>query len=297
MIYNVSILDFKGIESEVRIYPVAQVNETFRCDDYGVIFPKHEYPGELSEDPFSGEEVYMKDLDELDRRAQESIRCSLSRTKTKVYQLCRGEDWEWFFTFTFSPYAVDRYDFSECSNKLSVWLSNMRRRSLYVGKDLKYMVVPEQHKDGAWHFHGIFSGVDVSLFRIARFSGHNDFRVCSWHFGYTTATVVSDPLAVSNYISKYITKDMVSVSKGKKRYWASRNLSGPKRINLNISPDSGPMPTCFDLVSQLGDCVKHISEVDTPNGKMTYLQVEGGTAEVLDRLWPEWKNIRDLQEV
>ena len=37
-----------------------------------------------------------------------------------------------------------------------------------------------------------------------------------------------DSARVSSYITKYITKDLCSVTKFKKRYWSSRNCDRPK---------------------------------------------------------------------
>lgn len=80
---------------------------------------------------------------------EEYARKSCSRA---IYDIARSDCWEWFLTYTFEQSKVDRYDYSWCSQKMSDWLKNMRR----VCPDMKYIVVPEQHKDGAWHFHGLF---------------------------------------------------------------------------------------------------------------------------------------------
>ncbi|MGH2075982.1 hypothetical protein ACRCJS_09665, partial [Aerococcus urinaeequi] len=50
---------------------------------------------------------------------------------------------------------------------------------------------------------------------------------------------------ISNYVSKYITKDLMDspARRNKKKYWASRSLELPKvfgikeLVNLNIEPD------------------------------------------------------------
>ena len=240
MIYNMVLFSYKDRETELRLYPAPRYDDAVRCDDYGVIHDRFFYNGDCMENPFTGEYEMIKDLDEMERREAESIRCSLSRTKSKVMQLCRGENWEWFLTFTFSPEKVDRYNYEDTSSRLTDWLSGQRKKHTGDGLDLKYMVVPEKHKDGAWHFHGIFTGVKPSLFGLKQFPGHDDFRVQSWRSGFSAATRVKDELAVSNYIMKYITKDMVSVTPGKKRYWCSRNLSLPDRYNVHLTAKSGP---------------------------------------------------------
>lgn len=154
---------------------------------------------------------------------ERSARVSASRTVQQIYYLSRSNVWDWFVTFTFNPDKVDRYDYDDCCKKLSKWLNNVRSFS----PGLKYLVVPERHKDGAWHFHGLFScaaGLEFVNSGHVDSSGNEIFNVGKYRFGFTTATRVQDTERVSKYLVKYITKDLCAASFGKKRYWASRNL-------------------------------------------------------------------------
>lgn len=45
--------------------------------------------------------------------------------------------------------------------------------------------------------------------------------------GFTTATVIDSLEASQHYITKYISKDLVELSKGKKRYRTSKNMKKP----------------------------------------------------------------------
>lgn len=283
MVYNMSLLDFKGRETELRVYPSVQEYGTVRCDEDGVILPRYFYSGEPMENPFTGEMERIKDLDEMEERKLASERSSYNRTKSKVYQLCRGEEWEWFLTFTFSPDVCDRHDYEECSRLLANWLHYWSRRHRSLGYDWRYMVVPEPHKDGAWHYHGLFSGLCPALLGLYRADGHEDYRVRAWKNGFSTAEPVRDELAVSNYISKYVTKDMITVTAGRKRYWASRNLAMPVRYNMNVLPKYGPMCTSMQLVDLFGE-EAYISQAETPNGRMTYIQMRLSVEEVLRRI-------------
>ena len=73
---------------------------------------------------------------------------------------------------------------------------------------LMYLIVPELHKDGAIHMHGLISG-KVELVD----SGHktNDktiYNMPQWKYGYSTAIeLTGDRQAVAKYITKYISKD------------------------------------------------------------------------------------------
>ena len=76
-----------------------------------------------------------------------------------IYKLaCNNKPWDYFVTFTFNSDKVDRYNFSEVSKKLSKWIDNIKQK--YGCKDMGYIIVPEKHKDGAWHFHGLFKNCD-----------------------------------------------------------------------------------------------------------------------------------------
>lgn len=293
MFYNVSILDFHGRECEVRVYSSPVGNDGFRCDDDGVILDRRSkwqdddwspFTDGFDEDEIVDDMVRVHDLDEMEKRAKESARCSLSRTKNKVYQLARGNEWKWFVTFTFGPTKTDRYSWEETSGKLRNYLWYMAKQHTDLGLDLRYIVVPEMHKDGAWHFHGIFGGCKNSILKITTFLPDKGFwLVDSWRWGFSSATEVKDDLSVSNYITKYFTKDMVSVTKCKKRYWASRNLELPDRANFSVSAkdESGIR---IPIEHALADMVSHVNVVEGVSGTVTYLQVAGSMEQVIDSL-------------
>lgn len=164
---------------------------------------------------------------EPDQEAHErSLHNSLKRAKQNIYDIARANDWEYFITLTFSPDKVDRYDYQACSEKLSKWLNNIRTRYC---PDLLYLIVPERHKDGAYHYHGLLGNCD-GLGLVP--SGHSIhglpiYNIDSYNLGFTTATQVSNQLAVTKYITKYTTKDLMQHTKGKRKYWCSRNCERP----------------------------------------------------------------------
>ena len=151
---------------------------------------------------------------------------NIERTKNKIYDIARSNNWEWFFTLTLNKDKVDRYNYSDVTLKLSKWLNNMRRTC----PNMKYLVVPEQHKDGAWHFHGLFSNVENMVFVD---SGKRDkkgrviYNVGKYNLGFTEATKIDSVARAMSYIGKYTTKELCAVTKGNKRYWCSRNVELP----------------------------------------------------------------------
>lgn len=187
-------------------------------------------------DPFQGLPVsdsdfptmFDEDPEDLDRSAYSSY----ARTKNMIYYLARSNIWTHFVTLTFSPEFVDRYDYDQCAKKLKGWLDRIRRG---CGDQLKYLLVPELHKDGAIHFHGLFAGLpEMQLVDSGR--TYNNRKVYNWQtyeWGWSTVTVIDDSNKASGYLTKYVTKDLLAVSEGRKRYWASRNLDKAPIFNFH----------------------------------------------------------------
>lgn len=163
---------------------------------------------------------------------------SMSRTISKIYDYANSYDWEWFCTFTFSDAKVDRYDFVSVSKYMTKWLNNMRTKYC---SNMKYVLVPELHKDGAWHFHGLFADCDGLNFVPAinhkegsKFYGCPLVRKGQQVYNikrfkcFSDCTKIIDTKKASSYITKYITKDVIARTANKKRYWCSRGLAVPE---------------------------------------------------------------------
>lgn len=226
--YNVKIITYPDLSKQVRIYqkPVIPMYGSYRKERY--------------RNPFDGQ--YTRDIDgDLEKHFEHIHEVSMKRTKKSVYDYARCNDWDLFVTFTFSSKKVDRYDYDDCVKKLSKWFNHLKRSS----PALSYLVVPERHKDGAWHFHGLFSGIlddymiwsgkyVIKRFKTAsgraRFVRTNEkiYQIGKYKLGWMTATRVKDKERVTSYITKYITKEMLAGLYGRKRYWCSRNLLKPE---------------------------------------------------------------------
>lgn len=164
---------------------------------------------------------------------------SLKRTRDKASDYAKSCEWEYFCTFTFDS-DTDRYDYDVVSKKMSQWLKNVKR--LYC-KDLKYLIVPEKHEDGAYHFHALLA--NIGNLKLEKALNHQEFwngkknkyfmkplkrkgqqvyNLVSFHGGFTDCTKVRNTKKVANYVLKYITKDLIQEVKSRKRYWVSYNL-------------------------------------------------------------------------
>ena len=150
---------------------------------------------------------------------------SLQRTRSTIVDLCLANQFDCFATFTFSPAVVDRYNFEQCKSKLHSWLKYQRR----LFPDMAYLLVFEQHKDGALHFHALFKNFSPPLSPLRLRKGRQLYNILSYPLGFNTFEYISSISRISTYISKYIKKDVLKLT-NKKRYWSSRNLRRPSKV-------------------------------------------------------------------
>lgn len=163
---------------------------------------------------------------------EDNLERSLRRTQAEIADIIDCNEFEWFGTFTFAPDQVaNRYDDDEIYAKMSKWFNNERRRS----PELHYLLVPERHKDGALHFHALLGHFNGSMSDSGRkYAKQPIYNAIGFKYGFTNFTRIRDKARTANYCRKYITKELMQ-EKGKRRYWASKNLSKPQRVeNLRL---------------------------------------------------------------
>ena len=142
---------------------------------------------------------------------------SLSRTKTLVRDLVLCNDFELFCTFTFDPNKVDSFKLHRCWSVMSRWLHHQRDLSREKGKEFKYLIIPEQHKSGRWHFHALISGYSSTLkdSGLKTLTLRPIYNITAFRSGFTTAVEIDSKEGVSSYVTKYITKDFITTSKSR----------------------------------------------------------------------------------
>lgn len=153
----------------------------------------------------------------------EKLDYNISRAKGKVFEYAKCNEWQYFATLTLDRKKRNRYDLKEYIKELGQFIRNERKRT---GTDIKYLLIPEQHKDGAWHMHGYFDGIcpsDVT----ENAQGYYQWQRYSQMFGYCSLDYIKHKDKCDNYITKYISKDMggKTVEKNKKLYYSSKGLS------------------------------------------------------------------------
>lgn len=182
----------------------------------------------------------------------EDIERSMRRARAKVRRMALANDFKYFVTLTLDELMVDRYDAAAVVKKLNAWCSNAVQRH-----GLRYILVPERHKDGALHFHGFFNdalpAVDSGTIRVPGSTkpkkprsaaqraqwlaagGMVVYNLPGWSLGFTTAMELygTYPAAVA-YVCKYIGKD--GAKPAGRWYYSGGDLKEPHAEYFEASP-------------------------------------------------------------
>lgn len=166
-----------------------------------------------------------EDIDKKNATCKSEVeRISLSRTRRNIRELALCNNFEYFCTITVSSAKFDRYSLDEVQDNLRKCLRNIRNFS----EDFKYLIITEKHKDGAFHFHGLMSG--LSDLYVNKYGYLSSSKLDT--LGFNSFSKIESLDKVSNYILKYITKDCVRNSKNQV-YISSRGLKKAERTELN----------------------------------------------------------------
>lgn len=158
-----------------------------------------------------------------------------------------------FVTLTLDEQRISRYEYTEVVRELSKWLDNRVRR-----RDLRYILVPELHKDGAIHFHGVMNENAVKLeYSGIKQGGKKVYNIADYPFGFTNVKRITGENAnimVSKYIFKYLTKSQ-GVKVGGRYYLHGGKLAEPiiRRDTLDFDAHKTEADISFHA-DFLGDC-------------------------------------------
>lgn len=169
---------------------------------------------------------------------------NLSRTKNTIYELSECNEWDYFCTFTLDKQKYNRYNLDKFRIDFTQMIRNIRRK---YNCDISYLLIPEKHKDGAWHMHGFIKnlpneeirafGLDEKLpvYILDKIKGGND--VYEWlsyrkKFGFCDLERIRDKHRCSSYVTKYVTKDLLQSVKelNHKTYYCSQGLNRATEI-------------------------------------------------------------------
>lgn len=231
-----NIEELKAKQTSISVYSP----ERFR------IARKHDFKPVGYIDPLDiGKRYHIKkSKDEIEEQ-------NISRSKRTIRELCLCNNFEYFVTLTLNSENADRFSLDSCQNKLRETLKAYKRKN----KEFAYIIITEAHKNGAFHFHGLFKNINPS--DLIEYH-EEDFKKLPYYIldklhkneklyylsffdqkmGYCTLTKIKSLERVSSYITKYVTKSCVKNSKGT-IYISSRGLKKADKIYCDFSPPSG----------------------------------------------------------
>lgn len=159
-----------------------------------------------------------------------SVRCRNcpSCLRAHRYQWALRAHWEilvhpetWFFTGT---HRDQGHDYVAAKEEVQRFLKRLRKRAAKRDETIRYLMLPELHRSGAIHWHGLLHhGGSVTYRMVAN----------SWTAGYSYPSAVRNKEATAHYVTKYCTKDLLGAGTDE------RGRSRRPRILASRSPTYG----------------------------------------------------------
>lgn len=189
------------------------------------------------------EEIRARENARVDRSqaAQEERTLRQSqKIKRTFQQLILANDFVWWATLTYDPKKVNSLNHAEAIQYAKTWLKKMIRT--YGAFD--YLLIPEKHKSGAIHFHGVFGKSKLNFSEAVnpkgqpmKRKGEQVFHLDDWTAGFSDCEKIRDKIKTSSYMTKYITKDLMTDPSmyHKARYIRSRGLKEPEITFVTLS--------------------------------------------------------------
>lgn len=178
---------------------------------------------------------------------------SMRRARSKLRRLALSNEFQYFVTLTLDPEKIDRYDGAAVTKALGRWCDNMVRRH-----GLRYILVPEQHKDGAFHFHGFMAGDGlVAVDSGVEWDGRPVYNLPQWTLGFTTAQELYGTYSAAvGYCCKYIGKQQNQRPLGR-WYYSGGDLREPDAVTC-----------CLDYGQIKEQFAADACELDTAAGRL-----------------------------
>lgn len=198
--------------------------------------------GDVMEDVTFNRDIFNPEglVSESERKARKTVKGETNgegavraarRAKKQVFELCACNDFDLFFTLTLNKELIDRYDYKAAVRKFGQWADNHVRRA-----GLKYVAVPELHKDGAIHFHGLCNSAGAGRLVDSgkKSRGQTVYNLPSWRLGYTTAIpLYGERGAAAHYVAKYVTKQQGGGTIGGRYYYHGGDLQHARCVYLH----------------------------------------------------------------
>lgn len=200
-------------------------HDIFTVKHYGEHTEKITYISTLREAGWEDNREYKPKCSVNDKKLDNNL--SRAKSKVKEYAMCNRFDY--WCTFTLDKEKYDRYNLKKFARDFSEFIHNYNRNCKRYGFDtykVEYLLVPEKHKDDAWHMHGFIKGIRPQDL-VQNEQGFMEWKQYRKKFGYISMDKIKDADRASSYILKYMTKDEEKnvTALGGHLYYCSKGLN------------------------------------------------------------------------
>lgn len=275
MIYNLKIKKFANNKQQIILYdfPIHENDKITELLSNKALLTKQ----------IKSEKNIKKDNDSK----LHSILNSKNRTINKIYDLARANNWEWFITLTFNKQKVNRKNYDDVVKAMQLFIKTVKKHC----PEFRYLIVPELHEDGvSWHMHGLISGIDKRYFIDSRkTTKDNDmiYNFITWDSGFSTATKIKNNDAAVRYMTKYITKELVTDTMYRNRYYCSQNLDKPELTKYYLLKHE-----VNEFITKLSENLLYAKTLEFGDSNILYLDVEN-----CDKLFEFYNNKCDFVDL
>ncbi len=163
---------------------------------------------------------------------------SLSRSRRIIFELALCNPWTLFVTMTINGAKNDRNNLKAFFTVLAKWINNMNYQQKL---NIRYLIIPEPHKDNAWHFHGLMMGIPFQQLKPFNLEDNipektkrkirQGRKIMNWmpyceKFGWVTVEQIISHNRCAKYMMKYVTKKLMEsrIELNHHVFYASKHL-------------------------------------------------------------------------
>lgn len=206
--------------------------------------------------------LFPKDENLSNAKFLENMDNSARQSRDAFWGYALSNNWDYFITLTTNKEVVDRYDDEQVKRLWRICRQKIQR----YDSNAKILLVPERHKDGALHFHGLV-GMErqwtLTPFKLLENgklvekksdTGAPLFEFPFWNFGFASCAIIytdndlifqGEKLAgefdengnqrttsqrrVVAYLDKYIGKQLGNIGYGQRSFYRTRNVVGKEK--------------------------------------------------------------------
>lgn len=183
------------------------------------------------------------------RRYDRKLYNSITRSKQTVYELAKCNKWTYFVTLTINRKKHDCSDIDAFMKTLIKWFNNYSDRKIVGTRCIRYVLIPEMGRSGAWHIHGLMRGIPLKHLSKFEKGKHPqrlvdkdwlNWKAYSNKFGFCCLSRIRNNAAAVRYSTKKIAKSYHTQMRGhgKRLYYCSKGLKRSTEVcrGYNLLP-------------------------------------------------------------